>query len=183
MVSVVAQLISNKMAGWGAQGTIGLLMLLNAGFAFGYFCARQRPSGRRRGLRDSFARRVTSTSRYVGPMAPDERRSPKEVGRQLQLRPANWQKRVSVDNAASLLHSSAYPESSGRFPAKRSKLLSCLRPCQLGDFRFRREWRLRSALVWKCADRGPAGDFRPWSISASLAASPAVLSGSRVSCS
>jgi len=37
MVSVVAQLISNKMAGWGAQGTIGLLMLLNAGFAFGLF--------------------------------------------------------------------------------------------------------------------------------------------------
>jgi hypothetical protein len=37
IVSVVAQLISNKMAGWGAQGTIGLLMLLNAGFAFGLF--------------------------------------------------------------------------------------------------------------------------------------------------
>ena len=37
IVSVTAQLISNKMAGWGAQGTIGLLMLLNAGFAFGLF--------------------------------------------------------------------------------------------------------------------------------------------------
>jgi len=37
IVSVVAQLISNKMAGWGAQGTIGLLVLLNAGFAFGLF--------------------------------------------------------------------------------------------------------------------------------------------------
>ena len=30
IVSIVAQLISNKMAGWGAQGTIGLLMLMNA---------------------------------------------------------------------------------------------------------------------------------------------------------
>ena len=30
-------LIWNKMAGWGAQGTIGLLMLLNAGFALGLF--------------------------------------------------------------------------------------------------------------------------------------------------
>jgi hypothetical protein len=37
IVLVMAQLISNKMAGWGAQGTIGLLMLLNAGFAFGLF--------------------------------------------------------------------------------------------------------------------------------------------------
>ena len=35
IVSVLAQLISNKMAGWGAQGTIGLLVLLNAGFAIG----------------------------------------------------------------------------------------------------------------------------------------------------
>ncbi len=37
IVSVLAQLISNKIAGWGAQGTIGLLMLLNAGFALGLF--------------------------------------------------------------------------------------------------------------------------------------------------
>lgn len=37
IVSVLAQLISNKMAGWGAQGTIGLLVLLNAGFAIGLF--------------------------------------------------------------------------------------------------------------------------------------------------
>jgi hypothetical protein len=37
MVSIVAQLMSNKMAGWGVQGTIGLLMLLNAGFALGLF--------------------------------------------------------------------------------------------------------------------------------------------------
>jgi hypothetical protein len=33
----MVQLISNKMAGWGVQGTIGLLMLLNAGFALGLF--------------------------------------------------------------------------------------------------------------------------------------------------
>jgi hypothetical protein len=38
IVSVVAQLISNKIAGWGAQGMIiGLLMLLNAGFSLGLF--------------------------------------------------------------------------------------------------------------------------------------------------
>jgi hypothetical protein len=37
IASVMAQLISNKMAGWGVQGTIGLLMLLNAGFALGLF--------------------------------------------------------------------------------------------------------------------------------------------------
>lgn len=37
IVSVVAQLISNKMAGSGAKGTISLLVLLNAGFAFGLF--------------------------------------------------------------------------------------------------------------------------------------------------
>jgi hypothetical protein len=37
IASVVTQLISNKMAGWGVQGTIGLLMLLNAGFALGLF--------------------------------------------------------------------------------------------------------------------------------------------------
>jgi len=37
IASVVAQLISNKMAGWGVRGTIGLLMLLNAGFALGLF--------------------------------------------------------------------------------------------------------------------------------------------------
>jgi hypothetical protein len=37
IVSVIAQLISNKMAGWGVQGTVGLLMLLNAGFALGLF--------------------------------------------------------------------------------------------------------------------------------------------------
>ena len=37
IVSAVAQLISNKIAGWGALGTIGLLMLLNAGFALGLF--------------------------------------------------------------------------------------------------------------------------------------------------
>ena len=37
IVSVVAQLISNKMAGWGVSGTLALLVLLNAGFAFGLF--------------------------------------------------------------------------------------------------------------------------------------------------
>jgi hypothetical protein len=35
--SVVAQLVPKQMAGWGVQGTIGLLMLLNAGFALGLF--------------------------------------------------------------------------------------------------------------------------------------------------
>ena len=35
--SVMAQLLSKTMAGWGVQGTIGLLMLLNAGFALGLF--------------------------------------------------------------------------------------------------------------------------------------------------
>ncbi len=40
IVSVTAQLISNKMAGWGVQGTVGLLMLLNAGFALGVISAR-----------------------------------------------------------------------------------------------------------------------------------------------
>ena len=33
--SVMAQLISNKVAGWGVQGTIGLLVLLNSGFGVG----------------------------------------------------------------------------------------------------------------------------------------------------
>ena len=33
--SIVAQLISSKLAGWGVRGTIGLLVLLNAGFALG----------------------------------------------------------------------------------------------------------------------------------------------------
>jgi hypothetical protein len=37
IASVMAQLISNKMAGWGVQGTLGPLMLLHAGFAFGLF--------------------------------------------------------------------------------------------------------------------------------------------------
>jgi hypothetical protein len=37
ILSVVAQLTSNKMAGWGVQGTAGLLVLLNAGFALGLF--------------------------------------------------------------------------------------------------------------------------------------------------
>jgi hypothetical protein len=37
IASVVAQLISNKMAGWGVLGAIGLVMLLNAGFALGLF--------------------------------------------------------------------------------------------------------------------------------------------------
>src|SRR3954451_14729438 len=100
----------------------------------GYFCARERSSGRRRGLRDCSRVRVTSTARYVGLMAPDERRAAKEAGRQLQLRPATWQKRVSVDNAVSRIGcvASAYPETSGRFPAK-PKLLGCLRPSRLGD--------------------------------------------------
>ena len=35
--SVLGQVISNKMAEWGFQGTIGLLMLLNAGFGLGLF--------------------------------------------------------------------------------------------------------------------------------------------------
>jgi hypothetical protein len=35
--SIMGQVISNKMAEWGFQGTIGLLMLLNAGFALGLF--------------------------------------------------------------------------------------------------------------------------------------------------
>jgi len=37
ILSVVAQLTSNKMAGWEVQGTAGLLVLLNAGFALGLF--------------------------------------------------------------------------------------------------------------------------------------------------
>ena len=37
ILSVMAQLTSNKMAGWGVQGTAGLLVLLNAGFALGLF--------------------------------------------------------------------------------------------------------------------------------------------------
>jgi hypothetical protein len=37
IASVMAQLISNKMAGWGVLGTLGPLMLLHAGFAFGLF--------------------------------------------------------------------------------------------------------------------------------------------------
>ena len=35
IASTVAQLMSNKMAGWGIMGTVGLLVLLNAGFALG----------------------------------------------------------------------------------------------------------------------------------------------------
>ncbi|WP_426528036.1 hypothetical protein [Bradyrhizobium sp. McL0615] len=37
IASVMTQLISNKMAGWGVWGTLGPLMLLHAGFAFGLF--------------------------------------------------------------------------------------------------------------------------------------------------
>ena len=37
IVSAVAQLMSNKLAGWGIKGTIGLLVLLNAGFVLGLF--------------------------------------------------------------------------------------------------------------------------------------------------
>lgn len=35
IVSVIAQLLSNNMAGWGAQGTLGLLVLLNASYVLG----------------------------------------------------------------------------------------------------------------------------------------------------
>ena len=35
VASVMAHLISNKMAGWGIQVAVGLLTLLNAGFALG----------------------------------------------------------------------------------------------------------------------------------------------------
>lgn len=35
IASVMAQLIFSKMAGWGVQGTVGLLVLLNVGFAVG----------------------------------------------------------------------------------------------------------------------------------------------------
>lgn len=35
IVSAMAQLIWKKMAGWGVPGTLGLLVLLNAGFALG----------------------------------------------------------------------------------------------------------------------------------------------------
>lgn len=35
IVSVMARLLSNNMAGWGAQGTIGLLVLLNASYVLG----------------------------------------------------------------------------------------------------------------------------------------------------
>lgn len=37
MMPVVGQVISNKMSGWGILGTIGLLVLLNTGFALGLF--------------------------------------------------------------------------------------------------------------------------------------------------
>jgi hypothetical protein len=37
IVSVMAQLTLNKMAGWGVQVAVGLLMLLNVGFALGLF--------------------------------------------------------------------------------------------------------------------------------------------------
>ncbi len=37
IASILAQLISNRIAGWGTQGTISLIMLLNAGFALGLF--------------------------------------------------------------------------------------------------------------------------------------------------
>src|SRR4051794_34212377 len=123
----------------------------------GYFCARERPSGRRRGLRGCSRVRGTPTAWHVGQMAPDERRAAKEAG------PATWQKRVSVDNAVSriVLHSFGISRDVRRFPAKRSKgLLTTLsaRGC-----RYRREWRLRSASIWKCVDRGPTSDFRPCS--------------------
>ncbi len=37
MVSVVAQLLSTKMTGWGIQGTFGPLVMLNVGFTLGLF--------------------------------------------------------------------------------------------------------------------------------------------------
>jgi len=35
IISAMAELIWKKMAGWGVSGTLALLVLLNAGFAFG----------------------------------------------------------------------------------------------------------------------------------------------------
>jgi predicted histidine transporter YuiF (NhaC family) len=56
MVSVVAQLISNKMAGWGVQGTIGLLVLLNAGFVLGLLLRAGLASWSKRSIARLFAR-------------------------------------------------------------------------------------------------------------------------------
>src|SRR3954464_8343951 len=131
----------------------------------GYFCARERPSGRRRGLRDCSRVRVTSTARYVGQMAPDERRAAKEAGRQLQLRPATWQKRVSVDNAVSriVLHSLGISRDVRPLSCQTIQATGLLTTFSARGWRLRREWRFRSASIWKCADRGPTSDFRPCS--------------------
>src|SRR6185295_4886480 len=51
-------------------------------------------------------------------------------------------------------------KTSGRFPAKRSKLCSLTTLSARGR-RFRQEWRLRSALISKCGVRGLAGDSPP----------------------
>src|SRR6185436_17068972 len=91
----------------------------------GYFCARERPSGPLRGLRDCLRVRLTSTKRRVGLMAPDERPAAKDAGRRLQLRPATWQKRVSVDNTVSrtVLHILGNP---GRLLQSGMRLQSCV---------------------------------------------------------
>jgi hypothetical protein len=61
------------MAGWGVQGTIGLLMLLNAGFALGLFLRAAAAIWSTKRIARLFARPGNLDHRCVGQMAPDER--------------------------------------------------------------------------------------------------------------
>jgi hypothetical protein len=56
MVSVLAQLLSTKMAGWRIQSTFGLLVLLNVGFALGLFLRAAAAFWSKRSIARLFAR-------------------------------------------------------------------------------------------------------------------------------
>ena len=188
IVSAMAQLIWKKMAGWGVPGTLGLLMLLNAGFALGLFLRAGAAFWSTKRIARLFARpgdldQPDPSARWRRTRGEQRR----NAGRRLQLRPATWQKRVSVDNAdqpCRAAYSRQIPRRPAAFlPTIQAMLLRVaydlvgsgmpLSARMAPSIRFNLEM---------CRSRS-SKRFSALLISASLSASPAVLSGSRVSCS
>jgi hypothetical protein len=83
IASAVAQLFSNKMTGWGVQGPIGQVVLLNAGFVLGLFLRAASALWSRKRIARLFPRPGKLDDQMRRSDAPAGRRAAKQVDRRL----------------------------------------------------------------------------------------------------
>jgi hypothetical protein len=99
IISVIAQVIWKKMAGWGVPGALALLIVLNLGFVLGLFLRAGAAFWYTHKVGRLFASSCRSSTRRSDDAGRDG--SSKGAGTTATIAPATSQKRVSAANADS----------------------------------------------------------------------------------